>query len=26
VPDKRIGFDAEQMFRNSPAGSSRSKV
>ena len=25
VPDKRIGFDAEQMFRNSPAGSSRSK-
>ena len=26
VPDKRIGFDAEAMFRNSPAGSSRSRV
>jgi general stress protein 26 len=26
VPDKRIGFDAEKMFKNSPAGSSRSKV
>ncbi len=26
VPDTRIGFDAEQMFRNSPAGPSRSKV
>ncbi len=26
VPDTRIGFDAENMFRNSPAGPSRSKV
>jgi general stress protein 26 len=26
VPDTRIGFDAEKMFKNSPAGSSRSKV
>lgn len=26
VPDTRIGFDAEEMFRNSPAGSSRSKI
>jgi general stress protein 26 len=26
VPDARIGFDAEKMFKNSPAGSSRSKV
>lgn len=26
VPDKRIGFDAENMFRNSPAGGTRSKV
>jgi general stress protein 26 len=26
VPDTRIGFDAENMFRNSPAGSTRSKV
>lgn len=26
VPDKRIGFDAEAMFRNSPAGKSRSRV
>jgi hypothetical protein len=26
VPDKRIGFDAEEMFRNSPAGASTSKV
>ena len=26
VPDARIGFDSENMFRNSPAGSSRSKV
>jgi general stress protein 26 len=26
VPDKRIGFDSEAMFANSPAGSSNSKV
>ncbi len=26
VPDARIGFDAENMFRNSPAGSTRTKV
>jgi len=26
VPDTRIGFDAESMFKNSPAGPSRSKV
>jgi general stress protein 26 len=26
VPDTRIGFDAENMFRNSPAGPSRSRV
>lgn len=26
VPDARIGFDADNMFRNSPAGSSRSRV
>jgi pyridoxamine 5'-phosphate oxidase-like protein len=26
VPDTRIGFDAETMFKNSPAGPSRSKV
>ncbi len=26
VPDTRIGFDAETMFRNSPAGPSRTKV
>ena len=26
VPDKRIGFDAEAMFANSPAGKSRSRV
>ena len=26
VPDARIGFDAEEMFRNSPAGPSRSEV
>src|SRR5215212_1158414 len=26
VPTERIGFDAEQMFKNSPAGPSRSKV
>ncbi len=26
VPDTRIGFDAENMFRNSPAGASRTKV
>jgi general stress protein 26 len=26
IPDARIGFDAENMFRNSPAGSSRSQV
>jgi len=26
VPDVRIGFDAENMFRNSPAGASRSRV
>lgn len=26
VPDTRIGFDAEKMFKNSPAGSSRSRV
>ena len=26
VPDARIGFDAENMFRNSPAGGSRSRV
>lgn len=26
VPGKRIGFDSEQMFKNSPAGSTRTKV
>jgi general stress protein 26 len=26
IPDARIGFDAENMFRNSPAGASRSRV
>jgi general stress protein 26 len=26
VPDARIGFDAEEMFRNSPAGPSRTGV
>jgi nitroimidazol reductase NimA-like FMN-containing flavoprotein (pyridoxamine 5'-phosphate oxidase superfamily) len=26
VPDARIGFDAEEMFRDSPAGPSRTKV
>jgi general stress protein 26 len=26
VPDARIGFDAEAMFRNSPAGPSRTEV
>jgi general stress protein 26 len=26
VPDKRIGFDAEEMFRNSPAGQTYTKV
>lgn len=26
VPDVRIGFDAENMFRNSPAGSTNTKV
>ena len=26
VPDQRIGFDAEEMFRDSPAGPSRSSV
>jgi hypothetical protein len=26
VPDVRIGFDAEEMFRDSPAGPSRTKV
>ena len=26
VPDKRIGFDADNMFRNSPAGGTRSRV
>ena len=26
VPDTRIGFDAEEMFRESPAGPSRTKV
>ena len=26
VPDTRIGFDAEKMFRNSPAGPSRTQV
>jgi Pyridoxamine 5'-phosphate oxidase len=26
VPDKRIGFDAEEMFRNSPAGTTHTKV
>ncbi len=26
VPTARIGFDAEQMFKNSPAGPSRTKV
>jgi general stress protein 26 len=26
VPDTRIGFDAENMFRNSPAGGSSSRV
>ena len=26
VPDKRIGFDSENMFKNSPAGSTRTKL
>ena len=26
VPDVRIGFDAEEMFRGSPAGASRTEV
>jgi general stress protein 26 len=26
VPDKRIGFDSENMFKNSPAGTTTSKV
>jgi general stress protein 26 len=26
VPDARIGFDAENMFKNSPAGASRTRV
>ena len=26
VPGKRIGFDSEQMFKNSPAGPTRTKV
>ena len=26
VPDTRIGFDAEEMFKASPAGPSRTKV
>ena len=26
VPDGRIGFDADEMFRNSPAGPSRTEV
>jgi general stress protein 26 len=26
VPDTRIGFDAENMFRNSPAGATQSRV
>jgi hypothetical protein len=26
VPDGRIGFDAEEMFRDSPAGPSRTEV
>ena len=26
VPDARIGFDAEEMFRSSPAGPSRTEV
>ena len=26
VPDTRIGFDAEEMFRGSPAGPSRTEV
>lgn len=26
VPDVRIGFDAENMFRNSPAGATRSRL
>ena len=26
VPDKRIGFDSENMFKNSPAGSTTSKI
>ena len=26
TPDQRIGFDAEEMFRGSPAGPSRSTV
>ena len=26
VPDGRIGFDAEEMFRGSPAGESRTEV
>jgi len=26
VPDTRIGFDAETMFKNSPAGPSRAKI
>ena len=26
VPDGRIGFDAEEMFRDSPAGPTRTEV
>ena len=26
VPDARIGFDAEEMFRGSPAGASQTEV
>ena len=26
VPDARIGFDAEEMFRNSPAGSTTTRI
>ena len=26
VPGKRIGFDSERMFKNSPAGGTRTKV
>jgi hypothetical protein len=26
VPDARIGFDAENMFRDSPAGGTRSRI